>query len=138
MKKLLLLLIFALVLGLISGAAVAQDDDPIQIGASLPLTGSFSIPGTKHQDGYQHCVNLINERGGLLDRQVELIVSDNQSDAEVAIAQFERFIDAGGGSGGNRGTADSSGIKGDFDFDRGVTAGIDNLTGIDIENIWHG
>ncbi len=93
MKKLLLLLIFALVLGLISGAAVAQDDDPIQIGASLPLTGSFSIPGTKHQDGYQHCVNLINERGGLLDRQVELIVSDNQSDAEVAIAQFERFID---------------------------------------------
>ncbi len=63
------------------------------IGASLPLTGSFSIPGSKHGDGYQHCVNLINARGGLLGRQVELVVSDNQSDAETAIAQFERFID---------------------------------------------
>jgi branched-chain amino acid transport system substrate-binding protein len=66
--------------------------DPIQIGSSLPLTGSFSIPGAKHQDGYQLCVDLINEKGGLLGRPVELLVSDNQSDAEVAISQFERFI----------------------------------------------
>ncbi len=65
---------------------------PIRIGSSLPLTGSFSIPGTKHQDGYQLCVDLINDKGGLLGRPVELIVSDNQSDAEAAIAQFERFI----------------------------------------------
>ena len=66
--------------------------EPIRIGSSLPLTGSFSIPGEKHQDGYQLCVDLINEKGGLLDRPVELVVSDNQSEAEVAIAQFERFI----------------------------------------------
>ena len=66
--------------------------EPIRIGSSLPLTGSFSIPGEKHQDGYQLCVDLINEKGGLLGRPVELIVSDNQSDAEVAISQFERFI----------------------------------------------
>jgi len=66
--------------------------EPIKIGASLPLTGSFSIPGTKHGDGYQLCVDLINEGGGLLGRPVELIVSDNQSDAETIITQMERFI----------------------------------------------
>ncbi|HSO26653.1 MAG TPA: ABC transporter substrate-binding protein, partial [Anaerolineales bacterium] len=66
--------------------------EPMKIGSSLPLTGSFSIPGEKHQDGYQLCVDLINEGGGLLGRPVELLVSDNQSDAETAIAQFERFI----------------------------------------------
>ena len=33
----------------------------IKIGASLPLTGAFSVAGAKHQQGYQLCVDLINE-----------------------------------------------------------------------------
>jgi branched-chain amino acid transport system substrate-binding protein len=73
-------------------AAAPEDAEPILIGSSLPLTGSFSIPGEKHRDGYQLCVDLINEAGGLLGRPVELLVSDNQSDVETALAQFERFI----------------------------------------------
>lgn len=67
-------------------------EEPIKIGSSLPLTGGFAINGQKHKDGYQLCVDLINENGGLLGRQVELIVSDNQSDADTAIAQTERMI----------------------------------------------
>ncbi len=65
---------------------------PIKIGTSLPLTGEFSITGTKHRDGYQLCADLINEAGGLLGRPVELIVSDNQSDVDTTLAQHERFI----------------------------------------------
>jgi branched-chain amino acid transport system substrate-binding protein len=64
----------------------------IKIGTSLPLTGEFSITGTKHRDGYQLCVDLINEAGGINGRPVELIVSDNQSDVDTTLAQFERFI----------------------------------------------
>jgi branched-chain amino acid transport system substrate-binding protein len=66
--------------------------EPIKIGASLPITGGFAINGEKHRDGYQLCVDLINEKGGLLDRPVELIVSDNQSDVETTMAQVERFM----------------------------------------------
>ena len=66
--------------------------EPIKIGASLPITGGFAINGEKHRDGYQLCVDLINEKGGLLDRPVELIVSDNQSDVETTMAQIERFL----------------------------------------------
>jgi branched-chain amino acid transport system substrate-binding protein len=66
--------------------------EPIVIGTSLPLTGEFSITGTKHQAGYQLCIDLINQGGGLLGRPVELIVSDNQSDVDTTLAQFERFI----------------------------------------------
>ena len=66
--------------------------EPIKIGASLPMTGGFAINGEKHRDGYQLCVDLINANGGLLDRQVELIVSDNQSDVETTMAQVERLI----------------------------------------------
>ncbi|MFC2026288.1 amino acid ABC transporter substrate-binding protein [Chloroflexota bacterium] len=69
-----------------------EEEGPIKIGASLPLTGGFAINGEKHRDGYQLCVDLINEKGGLLGRQVELIVSDNQSDVETTMAQTERFL----------------------------------------------
>lgn len=91
-KNFLFLFVVLLIASFALSACAQQEAETLKIGSSLPLTGSFSIPGTKHQDGYQLCVDLINEKGGLLDRTVELIVSDNQSDAEAAIAQFERFI----------------------------------------------
>ena len=78
---------------LLTGAAHAED---LRIGASLPLTGNFSVAGQKHQQGYEHCVSLINEKGGILGRQVELIVSDNRSDPATAINQYERFINVNG------------------------------------------
>lgn len=67
--------------------------DPIRIGASLPLTGEFSVPGSKHADGYEFCVAEINDRGGILDRPVELLIEDNRSDTEVGVTQVQRFID---------------------------------------------
>ncbi|SFA70498.1 amino acid/amide ABC transporter substrate-binding protein, HAAT family [Poseidonocella pacifica] len=78
------------------GAPAFSQDGPIKIGASLPLTGSFSIAGQKHQQGYELCVDLINERGGILGREVELIVSDNRSDPATAINQYERFLNVDG------------------------------------------
>ncbi len=66
--------------------------EPIRIGTSLPLTGNFAIAGAKHRDGYQLCVDLINERGGLLGRPVEILVQDNRSDTETVVSQYERFI----------------------------------------------
>lgn len=70
----------------------APEGDPIVFASSLPLTGEFSVTGTKHRDGYQFCVDEINARGGLLDRPVELLVEDNRSDTEVTVNQMERFI----------------------------------------------
>ena len=64
----------------------------IKIGASMPLTGNFAVPGSKHLEGYEMCVDIINRHGGWLDQEVELVVSDNRSDTETAIAQYERFI----------------------------------------------
>jgi branched-chain amino acid transport system substrate-binding protein len=91
-RALSLLIVIALVLGATSVMVTAQEGDPIVIGASLPLTGTFSIAGSKHEEGYQLCVDEINARGGLLGRPVELIVSDNRSDVEQSITQYERLI----------------------------------------------
>jgi branched-chain amino acid transport system substrate-binding protein len=80
----------AAALGLPAGAAQAQDT--VKIGASLPLTGGLAINGQKHREGYELCVELINKAGGLLGKQAEIIISDNQSVNETAQAQFERLI----------------------------------------------
>ncbi len=69
-----------------------EEAKPIKIGSSLPLTGEFSITGTKHRDGYQLCVDLVNAAGGINGRKLDLIVSDDQSDVDTTLAQFERFI----------------------------------------------
>jgi len=69
-----------------------DDGDAILIGASLPMTGGFSVNGVKHREGYELCVEQINERGGILGRPVEIIINDNRSDTEAAISQYERLI----------------------------------------------
>jgi branched-chain amino acid transport system substrate-binding protein len=68
------------------------EGEPILAATSLPLTGDFSIPAQKHLDGYQLCVDLINDRGGILGRPVELEFEDNQSDQEIAVTQYERMV----------------------------------------------
>ena len=73
-------------------SVAAQAADPIKIGASLPLTGNFSVSGAKHEKGYQLCVDMINEKGGVLGRPLDLIISDNRSDIGTALSQYERFI----------------------------------------------
>ena len=74
----------------LAGAAEAQE--PIRIGASLPLTGGLSVAGQKHKEGYELCFDLINQKGGIDGRQIEFISSDNRSDTETALSQYERLI----------------------------------------------
>jgi len=65
---------------------------PIKIGASLPLTGDFSEPGTAAKLGYELWVEQVNNAGGLLGRQVEFVIYDNASDPDTAVADYERLI----------------------------------------------
>lgn len=87
--KLTAMLAAAAAAAMAAGAAEAQT---LKIGASLPITGGLSVSGEKHRRGYELCTKLINEAGGILGRQVELVVSDNRSDTATAINQYERFI----------------------------------------------
>ena len=69
-----------------------MEEPPIVIGASLPLTGDFSEPGTAAKQGYETWVDIVNESGGILGRQVELSVVDNASDQDTAVADYEKLI----------------------------------------------
>ncbi|MEY8041884.1 amino acid ABC transporter substrate-binding protein [Saccharopolyspora cebuensis] len=68
------------------------DPDAIQIGISLPLTGDFSEPGKGVQRGYEAWADHVNSRGGLLGKQVELIILDDQSSADRVASDYEKLI----------------------------------------------
>ena len=67
-------------------------DGPITIGISLPLSGDFSEPGKGIQRGYEAWAEYMNENGGLLGRDVELEILDNQSNADRTATDYERLI----------------------------------------------
>ena len=69
-----------------------QDQSPIRIGASLPLTGRFSGPGTASKQGYEVWAAVVNDSGGILGRQVQFTILDNTSDADTAVADYEKLI----------------------------------------------
>ena len=81
------------------GACSGGDDggssgagDPITVGISLPLTGDFSEPGKGVQQGYEAWAKIVNDKGGLLGRQVQLKILDDQSNADRVVADYEQLI----------------------------------------------
>lgn len=60
--------------------ALAQDEGPIKIGWLGDRTGDFSIVGVQKYNAANLAVKEINDRGGALGRQLQLIAEDAQSD----------------------------------------------------------
>ena len=79
----------ALFIGLL-GLAHAQT--PIRIGASLSQTGAYAEPGMNQLRGYQLCVKQANEKGGVLDRRIELLAQDDKSQSAQATKIYEKLI----------------------------------------------
>ncbi len=65
---------------------------PIKIGGSLPLTGGYADTGKVIEQGYRRWVEEINSKGGLLGRQVELVIYDDASDVKNAVTLLEKLI----------------------------------------------
>jgi branched-chain amino acid transport system substrate-binding protein len=82
-----------LTLGACSGGDdEGEGEDPIVVGVSLPLTGDFSEPGKGVQQGYEAWAKIVNDKGGLLGRRVELKILDDQSNADRVVADYEQLI----------------------------------------------
>ncbi|MPZ96574.1 MAG: ABC transporter substrate-binding protein [Propionibacteriales bacterium] len=72
--------------------AGGQSDDPIKIGSSLPLTGEFSQPGKAAEQGYEVWQAMVNEDGGLLGRDVEMVIKDDASNQNTIVADYNALI----------------------------------------------
>src|SRR5918992_1996423 len=68
------------------------ETDPIAVGSTLPLTGALAATGVIHQIAGEQFVARLNESGGLLGRQVEWTVLDDESDQANVATLYERLI----------------------------------------------
>jgi branched-chain amino acid transport system substrate-binding protein len=67
-----------------SSGGGASAKPPILIGASLSLSGDFSADGQAYERGYELWAHDVNASGGLLGRQVKLVIlNDNSSPTQV-------------------------------------------------------
>jgi branched-chain amino acid transport system substrate-binding protein len=73
-------------------AAGTAPDPPIRIGATMSETGAYATQGIPARNGYRLCVEEVNARGGVLGREVELLIHDDRSDPATAAALYERLI----------------------------------------------
>jgi len=73
-----------------SPPAAAQN--PIKIGASLSLTGTYAALGQNQQRGYQLCAKHMNEKGGVLGRKIEFVLYDDQSQPATGVRLYEKLI----------------------------------------------
>jgi branched-chain amino acid transport system substrate-binding protein len=73
-------------------SATKADAKPLKIGASLPLTGDFSEPGKAAEQGYKVWQAMINEKGGLLGRKVELVIKDDASNQNTVVSDYNALI----------------------------------------------
>lgn len=84
--------LMAVVFGL--GLAMqAKAAEPIKIGSLLSVTGPAAFLGDPEQKTLQLYVEKINKEGGVLGRQLQLIVYDDGSDANKANSFGKRLIE---------------------------------------------
>lgn len=78
------------------GGGGETSSDPVVIGTTLSLTGPLGPLGSLQQKGYEQAVADVNDAGGLevdgSQREVELLVVDNQSDPDLASQQARALV----------------------------------------------
>lgn len=74
-----------------NGSSTGGGSDPITIAATIPKTGKFSSIGGDLLRGYKLGVDRMNDND-VLGRKVNLIVKDDQSDAQTVRKQLSQIL----------------------------------------------
>ena len=67
--------------------------DVVKLGLMPPLTGLVGIYGSEISRAGQIACQVVNENGGVLGRMLELVIEDDGSLPETAVAAAERLVD---------------------------------------------
>lgn len=75
-----------------TGAHAQSGGAPVKVGGTLSLTGPLASTSLIHKLTGELYVEALNKRGGLLGRQVEWILKDDQSKPDVARTLYEQLV----------------------------------------------
>lgn len=76
----------------IAGCGSQQGADGIKLGANLEMTGGNATFGQSASNGAKLAIKEVNEKGGILGKQVSLVVADNKSEAAEAANAMQKLI----------------------------------------------
>lgn len=78
----------------LAGPAIikARGEEPIRLGMVNPLTGILSAFAQSERDGAMLGVAEINKKGGVLGRQLELLVEDSANDTGTGVQKTLKLI----------------------------------------------
>jgi branched-chain amino acid transport system substrate-binding protein len=71
----------------------ARGESPIKIGMVDPLTGVYAAVAQNEVIGARLAVDTINAKGGVLGRQLELLVEDSANDVGTGVQKTRKLID---------------------------------------------
>src|ERR1700744_203698 len=71
----------------------ALGDTPVKIGMVNPLTGVLSALAQSEVEGAKYAVDEVNQKGGILGRQVQLLVEDSANDVGTGVQKTRKLID---------------------------------------------
>ena len=66
--------------------------DTIKLGVIQPLSGSVAYNGTSFVNGAKIAVDEINKKGGVLGKQVELVVEDGECQPDKSVSAAQKLI----------------------------------------------
>jgi branched-chain amino acid transport system substrate-binding protein len=81
-----------LVAGCFAAPVLAQQSDPISIGAVLSLTGPGAALGQAERSGIRLAEKVLNEAGGVNGRIIRVLVEDDGSKPDIAKSKAEALI----------------------------------------------
>ena len=71
----------------------ARGENPIKIGMVDPLTGVYAAVAQNEVIGARLAVDTINAKGGVLGRQLELLVEDSANDVGTGVQKTRKLIE---------------------------------------------
>ena len=75
-----------------ASTTASSSAQPITVGISLPLTGSFAADGQATDNGYKLWASDVNKDGGLLGRPVRLKILNDNSNEKLVTSQYTQLI----------------------------------------------
>lgn len=78
-----------------SGSGSTAGDDKIKVGILAPLTGDVSVYGVAASNGAKMAIDEVNKKGGVLGKQIEYLIEDEEGDATKAVNAYNKLVGQG-------------------------------------------
>ncbi len=77
---------------LIGASSPAVSGPPVELNATIPLTGGGAFLGTSYLKTFQAAESIVNATGGIKGRPLKIVTSDSQTNPQIGLQLTASFI----------------------------------------------